>query len=46
LNPSRFEQAKQEEVSGMNRLDIHMALAQLLFAAMGAAFLIGVLMVG
>jgi hypothetical protein len=46
LNPSRLEQGKQEEVSGMNRLDIHMALAQLLFAAIGAAFLIGSLMVG
>lgn len=30
----------------MNRVDIQMALAQLLFAAMGAAFLIGALLVG
>lgn len=29
----------------MNRVDIQMALAQLLFAAMGAAFLIGALLV-
>ncbi len=29
----------------MNRVDIQMALAQLLFAAMGAAFMIGALMV-
>ncbi len=30
----------------MNRVGIQMALAQLLFAAMGAAFLIGALMGG
>lgn len=29
----------------MNRIDIQMALAQLLLAAMGAAFLIGALLV-
>ena len=29
----------------MNRMDIQMALAQLLFAGMGAAFLIGILLV-
>jgi hypothetical protein len=30
----------------MNRVDIQMLLAQLFFAAMGAAFLNGILMVG